>query len=304
MAYPSSRCLVRLLCVAAIGTSIAVVLAGTASAQFLQRGDSQADVAGLTVRLNTLEDQVRQLNGQIEQLNFQIRQLQQQAMSSGNGGVQGQVPGQSSMGSSGTVLQPRMPSQMQQGSGMNQGGSAGAPPQSLGQVPGRPLDLSSALGQPLPQSGQDQSMFNTPAVGGQNPQLVLAPSGDPKDAYDLSYGYILRGEFDLAEASFRQFLNQFPNDPLAGNAQYWLGESLFARNDYRQAADAFLKGYSDYPDSAKAPDSLYKLGMSLKELGQADAACSTFAEIARRYPNAPQAVQERARSEMQKSGCS
>jgi tol-pal system protein YbgF len=184
----------------------------------------------------------------------------------------------------------------------------GAPPQNLGQVPGQPLDLSSALGQPLPESQQQQTLgaptLGTPVQGGQqNPQLVLAPSSDPKDAYDLSYGYILRGEFDLAEASFKQFLTQFPNDPLAGNAQYWLGESLFARGSYRDAADAFLKGYSDYPASAKAPDSLYKLGMSLKELGQAEAACSSFSEIARRYPNAPQAVRERARSEMQKSGC-
>jgi tol-pal system protein YbgF len=263
--------------------------------------------AGLAVRMNTLEDQVRQLNGQVEQLSYQIRQLQDlvtrmsqdteyRFQSMGQGGGQNTPQRSSAMQAPAQTEPP--PITIISPSG-----------QTLGTIPGRPLDLASALGQPLPDSRYPQQPTlgtgpgGTMAAPSQNSQLALAPSGDPKDIYDLSYGYILRGEFDLAEASFRDFLVQYPNDPLAGNAVYWLGESLFARGMYRDAADAFLKGYSEYPDGAKAPDSLYKLGMSLKELGQAEAACSTFTEIGRRYPHAPQAVLERTHSELQKIGC-
>lgn len=313
--------LTRLLCVAAC-LSLAP---GIASAQLFGKRDSGQD-SEMAVRLSTLEDQVRQLNGQVEQLSFQVRQLQDQLrrfsedseyrfQQLGQGGnasrpVAGTQPQMTQQ-----PIQPQQPMQPQGGTGM---GTATAP-QTLGQIPGQPLDLSSALGGTQPggtQPGFGQPVQGQPVQGqpmqgqplpGQpmdaNPQLAAAPSGDPKDMYDLSYGYILRGEFDTAEASFRQFLAQFPNSEYAGNAQYWLGESMFARGMYREAADAFLKGFSDYPDSAKAPESLYKLGMSLKELGQGDAACSTFAEISRRYPKAPQAVLERARNEAQKSGC-
>ncbi len=324
MTLSSPPRLTRLACVALA----AALLPAAASAQFNQRL-SQADAAAMSVRMTTLEEQVRQLNGQIQQMTYQMQQLQDQLrrMSEDNEYRfqmlgQGGGPGGGSTSSATVVARP--PVNQPQVNVIR----PAVQPQTLGQVPvgqgggqvgiqggGQPLDLSSALNQPLPNSGivQDQT-FGTGGVTTQgganqgfgtqdNTQLVLAPSGDPKDAYDLSYGYILRGEFDLAEQSFRQFLAQHPADPLAGNAQYWLGESQFARGRYREAADTFLKGYSQYPSSAKAPDSLYKLGMSLKELGQTDAACSSFAEIARTYPNAPQAVQERARSEIQKSGC-
>ena len=325
MTLSSHPRLTRLFCV----TLAALLLPAAASAQFNQRL-SQADAAAMSVRMTTLEEQVRQLNGQIQQMTYQMQQLQDQLLRmSEDNEYRFQMLGQGGGSQSSATVVSRPPVNQPQVNVIR----PAVQPQTLGQVPvgqggrqvgvqggGQPLDLSSALNQPLPNSGivQDQS-FGTGGAATQgtagnqivgqgfgtqdNTQLVLAPSGDPKDAYDLSYGYILRGEFDLAEQSFRQFLAQHPADPLAGNAQYWLGESQFARGRYREAADTFLKGYSQYPSSAKAPDSLYKLGMSLKELGQTDAACSSFAEIARTYPNAPQAVQERARSEMQKSGC-
>jgi len=98
-------------------------------------------------------------------------------------------------------------------------------------------------------------------------------------------------------------LQRFPNDPLAGNAQYWLGESLFVRGQYRSAAGAFLKGYQNYGRNAKAPESLLRLAMSLQRLGQKDAACSSFNELASKYPSAPPHVRTSAQAERQKAGC-
>lgn len=292
--------------------AVALAIAITAPAAFAQSGYDPASAANTSLRITTLEDQIRQLNGQVEQLTFQVRQMQDmmRRMSEdteyrfqemGHGGVPAAGP---SAGQPHVMQYPQQPSGQPQmlGQGLGQAPMPGTGVQGSGQ----PLDLSQALGQPgslnLGQPGQQGQILGAPPqpLGA---QLVAAPTNSPKDAYDLSYGYILRGEFDMAEASFRDFLTRYPGDELAGNAQYWLGESLYARANYRDAADAFLKGFNNYPENAKAPDSLYKLGMSLKELGQTDAACSTFAELPRRYPRAPQAVQERARSEMQKSGC-
>src|SRR5262249_1409329 len=126
---------------------------------------------------------------------------------------------------------------------------------------------------------------------------------DPKQLYETAYGYLLQRDYGGAEAAFEEFLKRHPSDPLAGNAQYWLGESLFLRGQYRAAAAAFLKGYQNYARSAKAPESLLKLAMSLQRLGQKEAACSSYSELTSKFPNAPQHVKTSAQAERQRAGC-
>jgi tol-pal system protein YbgF len=113
----------------------------------------------------------------------------------------------------------------------------------------------------------------------------------------------MQRDYGAAQAAFEDFLSRYPNDSLAGNAQYWLGEAHFVRGEYKDAAGAFLKGYQNYAGNARAADSLLKLAMSLDRLGQTDAACSSFAELSTRFPNAPENVRSRAKSERTRIGC-
>jgi tol-pal system protein YbgF len=130
-----------------------------------------------------------------------------------------------------------------------------------------------------------------------------ASDASSKQAYETAYGYLLQQDFGAAETAFDDFLKRFPSDPLAGNAQYWLGETYFARGQYKPAAGAFLKGYQTYARSAKAPDSVLKLAMSLDKLGQKDAACASYSELTTKFPNAPGHVKNRADTERRRLGC-
>jgi tol-pal system protein YbgF len=157
-----------------------------------------------------------------------------------------------------------------------------------------------------PDSDQIGGLLN----GNQPPRAAAsAPAGLPgtdagaKQLYETAYGFLLQTNYTAAEAAFDDFLNRYPNDALSGNAQYWLGESFFVRGQFKQAANAFLKGYQSYGKSAKAPDSLLKLALSLDRLGQRDAACSSFGELATRYPNASAPVKTRADNERRRIGC-
>jgi tol-pal system protein YbgF len=125
----------------------------------------------------------------------------------------------------------------------------------------------------------------------------------PQQLYERAYGYLLQKDYGTAETNFESFLKRHPTHQLAGNAQYWLGESFFVRGQYRPAATAFLKGYQDYAKSQKAPESLLKLAMSLQRLGQKDAACSSFTEFASKYPSPPSHIKTLAQNERQRSGC-
>ena len=145
--------------------------------------------------------------------------------------------------------------------------------------------------------------------GGPPPRVGIAPplpgqsDAPPQQLYEQAYGYLLQKDYASAQAGFEDFLQRHSGHQLAGNAQYWLGETFYVRGQYRPAAAAFLKGYQSYARNPKAPESLLKLAMSLQRLGQKDAACSSFNELATKYPNPPAHVRSIAQTERQRSGC-
>lgn len=158
-----------------------------------------------------------------------------------------------------------------------------------------------AAREPLPPATQDEGRQPPPD---QPQSLAAMPAGsDAISLYNQGYGDLLRKDYAAAETSFRQLVKRYPDDPLAGKAQYWIGESYYVRRQFKNAADAFLKGYRKYQSSEKAPDSLLKLGMSLAELGQKDAACATFNELSTRFPSAEEHLRDQAKGERRRGGC-
>ena len=98
-------------------------------------------------------------------------------------------------------------------------------------------------------------------------------------------------------------MKKYPKEKLAGNAQYWLGETYYVRKNYDKAAVAFAEAYKNYPQNYKAPDNFLKLGLSMQELGKKDEACAVFKNYAKEYPEAPVAFRQRAEKEAGKIGC-
>jgi tol-pal system protein YbgF len=127
--------------------------------------------------------------------------------------------------------------------------------------------------------------------------------GSTADQYNYAFGLLRQADYPAAEDAFKNFIHEHPNDPLAGSAQYWLGETYYARADYADAASAFAEGYKRYPKGAKAADELLKIGMSLARANQKQNACVAFAQLDREFPNPTNAIKERARDEKKKLGC-
>lgn len=140
---------------------------------------------------------------------------------------------------------------------------------------------------------------------GQTAALALGqlPEGSPKDQYDYAFNLLRDRNFPAAEAALKTFLNQNEDGPLAANAMYWLGESHYARQDFRSAAAVFVDAYTNFPNGSKASHSLLKLGMSLGALGKTNEACIAFQELNSKFPNAGDRVLNRAEAEAAKVGC-
>ncbi|MBJ7533144.1 tol-pal system protein YbgF [Rhodomicrobium vannielii ATCC 17100] len=143
-----------------------------------------------------------------------------------------------------------------------------------------------------------------PRIGTDATPAALPASGGARALFEQGTGALNRREYSAAETYFQQVVDQYPNDPVAGPAYYWLGETAFVSGEYRTAADRFLKTFTAYPNTERAPEALLKLAISLRRLGEKAAACDSFAELQRRYPQGPKAVLQRAEVEKKRAECS
>ena len=114
-------------------------------------------------------------------------------------------------------------------------------------------------------------------------------------AYDLLSPQQKRYQ-DAAKA-FAVFLKKYPQDELAPNAQYWLGESHYVSQHNAEALQAFEVVVSRYPDSTKAPGALFKIGRLQQAAGNNDAARASYEKVLRDYPDSPAAGLARQRLE-------
>lgn len=252
-------------------------------------GATNAGDASIAVRLDSIEERLRTLTGLAEQNAFQLRQLEDRLRRlSEDTDYRFQELGAGTGNRSSVQPQPTTPTTPQ---GLNL--QPLAPPSSSSATIGpstntlRAPTTSGPINiNPLAPSANLPSSSATVPGSANAGQVALGVPVDPRAEYDIAYAYILQRDFDAAEVAFTDFIAKHPNSDLTGNARYWLGESHYARGQFRPAADAFLAAYTGNKQGQKAADSLLKLGMSLQQLGQASAACSTYNELINNYPNA------------------
>ena len=131
----------------------------------------------------------------------------------------------------------------------------------------------------------------------------LLPNKPAKVQYDFALSFMKVGDYETAEFALKEFIDKNKDHDLAGNAQYWYGETFRIRQLYSDAATAYLDGYQNYPKSKKAPDNLLKLGITMVQLGEKDEGCNMIAGIKKQYPKASKSVLQKAQYEQKKFKC-
>lgn len=250
-------------------------------------------------RMNGLEQQMNSLTGQIEELQNRVAQLTNRLdklttdlefrISQLEGGQGGRPPGQVAGGNFGNTppgAPPRIP----------------APPPA---VAGNPTPLNDGVLRPPPpgQSGYQPSV--PPANPGGQQQATAPPpaGGSPEQQYQAAFDLMTAHNYPAAEAAMRAFVQRNPKHALASNAQFWLGETFYVRNDYQNAAVAYADGYKNYPKGNKAPDTLLKLGMALSAQKKDQDACAVYDRLTKEFPQAPDLVRRRVVEERKRSRC-
>tara|TARA_B100001123_G_scaffold311510_1_gene348388 strand:- start:663 stop:1622 length:960 start_codon:yes stop_codon:yes gene_type:complete len=131
----------------------------------------------------------------------------------------------------------------------------------------------------------------------------ILPESTPEEQYEFAISFLKIGDYETAEFALREFVDTNSKHSLAGNAQYWYGETFRVRQLYQDAASAYLDGYQKYPKSSKAPVNLLKLGVMLVQIGEKEQGCSMILGVKEQYPEVNQSVIQKAEYEKKKFNC-
>jgi tol-pal system protein YbgF len=99
---------------------------------------------------------------------------------------------------------------------------------------------------------------------------------------------------------FQDYLKYYSSTDLASNAQFYIGEILFAQQKYEPAADAYTKVLENYPKSFKLAPARLKKGLALVALGQRTSGIRELRSVVRMYPGTDE--ERRARAKLKELG--
>ena len=240
------------------------------------------------LKLNEIENQFRELTNRFEEVNFKLDKL------------------------SNRVTKIQSDNQLRF-SDLEKSGSNNIDQENKKKVnlPGtdKPQDFGAAPGykktSSLPETQQTQSIETAGTVITEKPETSesLLPDKSPAEQYEFAVSFMKIGDYETAEFALKEFIDKNKDHDLAGNAQYWYGETFRIRQLYSDAASAYLDGYQNYPKSKKAPDNLLKLGITMVQLGEKDQGCAMINGIKKQYPKASKSVLQKAQYEQKKFKC-
>ena len=240
------------------------------------------------LKLSDLEEQFKILTNNFEEINFKLDKL------------------------SSRITKVQVDNQMRfqdlERSGLDQGTSTVS--SGIIKLPGsgEAQDLGGVSDSDIASLEQVQKTQSVESVGtvvtetAQRTEKIL-PETSPEEQYKFAISFLKVGDYETAEFALREFVDVNSNHDLAGNAQFWYGETFRIRQLYQDAATAYLDGYQKYPKSKKAPRNLLELGVMMVQLGEKTQGCKMILGVKKQYPTASQSVIQRAEYNRKKFGC-
>ena len=242
------------------------------------------------LKLNEIEEQFREVTNRYEEINFKLDKLSNRItkMQSDNQMRFSDLENNSTTKSESkkfTAKKKNLP-------GTDQ-------PQELGSVSDEDISITTQV-----QKTQSVETAGLVVTEEASRSKSLLPDKPPKEQYNFAVSFIKVGDYETAEFALREFIDKNKDNELAGNAQYWYGETFRIRQLYQDAASAYLDGYQNYPKSKKAPINLLKLGTTLVQLGEKEQGCLMILGVKKQYPKANKSVLQKAEYEKKKFKCS
>jgi tol-pal system protein YbgF len=133
-----------------------------------------------------------------------------------------------------------------------------------------------------PAPGAPPTVSAAPPV---NPGPAPSTAGlSPVRMLDSAKSDYYAGQWPLALSGFEGLVRAFPRSEAAGEAQFYMGETYYAQNKWREAIDAYGLVLQNYRTSSTVPDAYFKRGRAYAQTGQTDAAREMWEAVIKMFP--------------------
>jgi TolA-binding protein len=146
------------------------------------------------------------------------------------------------------------------------------------------------------------------ALDGLGAPIVKVPGladGDRDGLYAAAKDAVARGDGPTARGLLRRFLETYPDEPRAGEAQYLFGESFFKEGKWGQAVKEYQRVHDRYKDAKGAPvgRALLRIADCLLKQGDCKKAGGVYQYLADLEKKTPEADQAKAAFKKLKKTC-
>jgi tol-pal system protein YbgF len=142
---------------------------------------------------------------------------------------------------------------------------------------------------------------NAPPAGSPVPSQAVANDGGnpPAPPLQQTYQAALRdynsAKYELSNSEFSDVIKYYPQDDLAGNAHFYMGEIAYRQGKYSQAVKQYDVVLEQFAGNPKAPAAQLRKGESLLQSQQREAGAQELRSLIQRYPQTPEAAEARSK---------
>jgi tol-pal system protein YbgF len=135
--------------------------------------------------------------------------------------------------------------------------------------------------------------ISSPAPAAQGPGAATVPP--LQQTYQAGLRDYNSAKYELANNEFSDVAKYYPQDDLAGNAHFYMGEIAYRQGKYSQAIKHYDVVLEQFAGNPKAPAAQLRKGESLMESQQREAGAQELRSLIQRYPQTPEAAEARSK---------
>jgi tol-pal system protein YbgF len=115
----------------------------------------------------------------------------------------------------------------------------------------------------------------------------------PESVYTKGMETLKAGDLAGARDIFAKFLEQYPHHDLAGDAQFWIGDTYYNERNYEPAILAYQEVIKQYPNREKVPAAMLKQALCFRAIKDVKSARYVLKKLAEEHPKSAEAKKAR-----------
>jgi tol-pal system protein YbgF len=159
----------------------------------------------------------------------------------------------------------------------------------------QPQSAPSGGGAPAPGPGSGSGTTGGPTSNSGGSAPAANPAPPLQETYQAGVRDYNSGKYQVAQGEFQDVVTYYPQDDMAGGAQFYLGEIAYKGQDYSNAIKAYNVVLETFPTSSKAPAAQLHKGYALLLMNKKDAGVHELRALIQKHPDKPEAMQARSK---------